>query len=697
VSATTLAPNATSKVTAQHLDRGAYLYVRQSSMRQVLNNTESGQRQYALRQRAIALGWQTEQIVVIDSDQGQSGVSAADREGFQRLVAEVGMGRAGIVLGLEVSRLARNSADWHRLLELCAMSGTLILDEDGLYDPNDFNDRLLLGLKGQMSEAEVHFIRARLRGGQLSKARRGELRMGLPVGLVYDPADKVVLDPDSGVQHAIRHLFETFERTGSARAVVHAFKADGLMFPVRVRTGERKGELAWTALRHWRVLRTLHNTRYAGAFVYGRRRTRKTPEGKTTFQDVPREQWTSLITDAHPGYITFEQYEHNLQALAQNAQAHGQERTAGPAREGPALLQGLVMCGRCGRRMTVRYHLRHGVEVPDYQCMGECIQDAGRRCLGVPGSGVDQTIGQLLLDTVTPLALEVALTVQAELEARAEDADQLRRSHVQRARQRAELARRRYLQVDPDNRLVANTLEADWNEKLRQLAEAQDGYDRARANGHGPLSEQQREKVMALASDFPRLWNDPATPQRERKRMVRLLIEDITLVRDQQITAHLRLKGGQTHTLTLPIPPPVWQARQTDPDTFKLIDRLLDDHTDAQTAELLNHAGRRTGTGQPFSALSVLRLRQDHRLPSHRERLRARGLLTVAEMAQQLGVHTSTIKNWHAAGLLTGHKANEQNERLYEPPTPGDPRLVKHVGWRLKTRETNPSTPGGAV
>lgn len=349
------APNAPSKVSAQHLERGAYLYVRQSSLRQVLNNTESGQRQYALRQRASALGWSSDRIVVINQDQGQSGVSAADREGFQRLVAEVGMGRAGIVLGLEVSRLARNSADWHRLLELCAMSDTLILDKDGLYDPNDFNDRLLLGLKGQMSEAEVHFIRARLRGGQLSKARRGELRMALPVGLVYDPADKVVLDPDTSVQHALRHLFDTFERTGSARAVVHAFNQDGLLFPVRVRTGEHKGELAWMPLRHWRVLRTLHNPRCAGAFAYGRKRTRKTADGKVTFQELPRDQWM-LIQDAHPGYISFEQYERNLTTLQQNAQAHGEERAAGPPRERVALLQGIAICGRCGRRMTVRYH-----------------------------------------------------------------------------------------------------------------------------------------------------------------------------------------------------------------------------------------------------------------------------------------------------------------------------------------------------
>jgi DNA invertase Pin-like site-specific DNA recombinase len=686
-----------TKVTADHLGRDAYLYVRQSTMRQVIENSESATRQYALRQRAVALGWPLDQIVVIDQDQAHSAASAADREGFQRLVAEVGMGKAGIVLGLEVSRLARNNADWHRLLEICGLAGTLILDEDGLYDPTDFNDRLLLGLKGAMSEAELHILRSRLRGGILSKARRGELRTSLPVGLIYDPLGKVTLDPDAAVQGAVRHLLECFERTGSARAVVKEFAAQRLSFPLRIRSGPRKGEIVWAALHHDRVLMVLHNPRYAGAFSFGRRQSQYVG-GKVSVRHLPREQWTALIQDAHPGYISFAQFDANQTRLLANAQARGTERRAGPPREGPALLQGLAICGRCGQRMTVRYHHRRGQAFPAYLCHNESINTATTtRCQTIPGAGVDHAVAALLLDTLTPVALEVALTVAAELDTRAHEADKLRLTHVERARYEAELARRRYLAVDPENRLVANTLEADWNEKLRCLTDAQDDYDRARANGNGRLSEEHHEKVMALASDFPRLWNDPATPQRERKRMVRLLIEDITLVRDQQITAHARLKGGQTHTLTLPIPPPVWQARQTDPDTFKLVDRLLDDHTDGETAALLNQAERRTGTGQPFSALSVLRLRQDHHLPSHRDRLRARGLLTVAEMAKRLCVHTSTIKNWHAAGLITGHKANEQNEQLYEPPAPGDPRLVKRAGWRLKSRETNPSTPGGAV
>jgi DNA invertase Pin-like site-specific DNA recombinase len=686
-----------SKVTASHLARTAYLYVRQSTLRQVVSNTESGQRQYALRQRAAALGWPAERIVVIDQDQGQSGASAADRAGFQRLVAEVGIGRAGIVLGLEVSRLARNNADWHRLLEICALSETLILDEDGLYDPGEFNDRLLLGLKGTMSEAELHFLRARLRGGILSKARRGELPLPLPVGLVDDPAGKVALDPDQGVQQALRHLFQTFERTGSARAVVQAFNQEGLRFPARVRSGKRKGELVWMPLRHWRVLRTLHNPRYAGAFVYGRRRARKTPEGKTTLQELPREQWTTLIPDAHPGYISFEQFERNQRLLAGNAHAYGAERAAGPAREGPALLQGLVVCGRCGRRMTVRYHQRRGALVPDYQCIGESIQGGGPRCQTIPGQSVDVAIGQLLLDTVTPLALEVALTVQAELEARADEADRLRQSHVERARTRAELARRRYLAVDPDNRLVADTLEADWNDALRALQAAQDEYERASAAAKAALSDEQTTRIRQLAADFPALWANPATPQRERKRIARLLIDDVTLTKTDAIHAHVRLRGGQTRSLTIPLPPPAWKSRQTDPDTLALLDRLLDQHTDAEAAAKLNTAGHRSGEGKPLTARIVLHLRRDHNLPSHAERLRARGLLPLAETAARLGVAPGTIKAWHRAGLLASEKANDKNERLYQPPTPGDPRLVKQQGRRLDEREPIESTPGGAV
>ncbi len=686
-----------AKVTGAHLARTAYLYVRQSTLRQVLTNTESTARQYALRQKATALGWPAEAIVTIDTDQGQSGASAADREGFQRLVAEVSMGHAGIVLGLEVSRLARNNADWHRLLEICAMSGTLICDEDGLYDPTDFNDRLLLGLKGTMSEAELHFIRARLIGGQLSKARRGELQMGLPVGLVYDPAGKVVLDPDTGVQQAIRHVLTLFARTGSARATMQQFNADGLLFPVRVRTGAHKGELAWMPLQHWRVLRTLHNPRYAGAFAYGRRRERLAAGGKKSYQLVPRAQWIALIRDAHPGYLSWDQYETNQRLLLANATAHGADRTAGPAREGTALLQGLAICGRCGRRMTVRYHSRRGVEVPDYQCMNRCIQDGAQRCQTIPGGTLDAAVGALLLDTLTPHALEVALTVQAELDTRAAEADALRRGHVERARHRADLARRRYLAVDPENRLVADSLEADWNDALRALQAAREDYDRASAAATATLTDELKARIHSLATDFPALWSNPNTQQRDRKRMVRLLVDDVTLHKTDRIHLHVRLRGGQTHSLAIPIPPTSWQARQTRPDTLATLDRLLDTHTDAETADALNTAGHRSGQNKPFTAGIIVHIRHKYHLPSHADRLRAQGLLTANELAQRLHVHRSTIKNWTRAGILNSDKANDKNERLYQPPIPGDPRLTTRQGSPLRKRVHTPPAPGGAI
>ena len=661
------------KVTAEHLRRGAYLYVRQSTLKQVLTNTESTHRQYDLRGRAIALGWAAEQVVVIDTDQGQSGASATDRDGFQRLVAEVSMGRAGIVLGLEVSRLARNNADWHRLLEICALSGTLILDEDGLYDPCNFNDRLLLGLKGTMSEAELHLLKGRLRGGVLSKARRGELIQPLPVGLVYTPAGKVVLDPDTGVQQAVAHLFATFTATGSALATVKAFKSQNLRFPRRLNSGDRKGELVWGPLEHSGVLRVLHNPRYAGAFFYGRHTHRPAPGGKTTIVTLPRDQWTVLITDAHPGYITWAQFEANQKRLAELAVAHGPDRRHGPPREGPALLQGLAVCGVCGRRMTVRYHTRRGTHLPDYVCQYDGIRTATTICQAIPGAGIDTAIGKLLVDTLTPLALETALVVADELAARADQADRLRASTVQRAQHHAEQARRRYLAVDPTNRLVADTLEADWNNTLRELAEATDAYERAKATA-ATLTDTQRARITALAADFPALWTNPATPLRERKRMVRLLINDVTIRRDKTITVHIRLKGGQDHTLTLPLPLASWQLRKTPPEVVAAIDELAEEHTDSQTAAILEQRGLTSGTGQPLHARLIRQIREAYQIPSHTQRLRAQGLLSLNEIARHLGVASKTVKTWRDKGLLTGRRANDKSEYLYHLPDPNLPR-----------------------
>ena len=434
-----------------------------------------------MRDRAAALGWPLDRIVVIDSDLGQSGASAADREGFQRLVTEVSLGRVGIVLGLEVSRLARNSTDWHRLLELCALTDTLILDEDGLYDPAHFNDRLLLGLKGTMSEAELHVLRARLRGGILSRARRGELKQMLPVGFVHDAQDRVILDPDAQVQGAVRLFFDSFRRTGSCLAVVKEFHAKELLFPRRLRSGAHKGELVWAELLHCRARQIIHNPRYAGAFVFGRTRQRRLPNGKVRSRHVPNEEWI-LLRDAHPGYIGWEEYESNVQRVKGNALAWSAERRRGPAREGTALLQGLVICGSCGERMSVRYHSHHNAQVPSYWCGRRPLQRGGTSpCQTVHGGALDAAIAGIVIEAMTPIAIEAALGVQQELANRQEEADRLRRQHVERAKYEAELAQRRFLRVDPDNRLVADALEADWNQKLRALASAQETYEQAAA------------------------------------------------------------------------------------------------------------------------------------------------------------------------------------------------------------------------
>jgi DNA invertase Pin-like site-specific DNA recombinase len=681
-----MAETSPSKVRSTHLKRDAFLYVRQSTLHQLLHNTESTQRQYGLRQRAVALGWSLDQIHVIDCDLGQSGASAADRVGFQQLVTEVSLGHAGIVLGLEVSRLARNSTDWHRLLELCALSDTLILDEDGLYDCNDFNDRLLLGLKGTLSEAELHFLRARLRGGLLNKARRGELKAPLPVGLVYDEQQQVRLDPDSQVQQTLHLLFATFRRTGAARATVKYFRENQLQFPRRLRSGPRKGDLVWGTLGHSRVLQVLHNPRYAGAFFFGRTRTRPGSRGKVSSPLKDRDDWVALIPDAHPGYITWDEYEENQRRLLAGAQAHGQDRRKSPPGDGPALLQGLAICGVCGRRMSVRYHTRQNQLFPDYTCQRTRIELTEPSCQHIPGHTVDCAIEDLVLATMTPVSLETALAVQQEIVNRQHEAERLQAKQVERAQYEADLARQRYLRCDPHNRLVAATLEADWNTALRALQQAQTEFEQQRQRNALPVTDEVRTRVMALTTDFPAVWRDPRTTDCDRKRLLRLLIEDVTLLKSaQEITLQVRFRGGSTQTLTLPALQNSWQSWTTPPEVVAEIDRLLDDHTDHQVSVVLNQRGFRSGKGAPFSARIVARLRKVYELPDRFTRLRAKGLLTIVELAAKLGVCSGTIKQWHAAGLLTAYAYSEKPEYLYELPT-GDAVPTKQLGRKLSSR-----------
>ena len=668
------------KVTTAHLARDAYLYVRQSSLRQVMHNTESTKRQYALRERAVALGWPIERIHTIDRDLGRSAANAADRDGFQELVTQVAMGQVGIVLGLEVSRLARNNADWHRLIELAALSETLILDEDGIYDPAHFNDRLLLGLKGTMSEAELHVLKARLQGGIRNKARRGELPLPLPIGLVYRSDGEIVLDPDQQIRQSLEWLFATFREAGSAMAVVKRFRSEGLAFPRRIHRGIGKGDLLWGTLNHSRVLQILHNPRYAGAFVYGRTRSLRTAELHSTQVKVAREDWPILIPNAHVGYIPWQEYERNQEILHRNAGSFANGRRGSVPREGGALLQGRVICGHCGARMRVRYQQVQGALSPYYQCTEASVRQAGKLCQSIRGSHIDEAIGALLLQTVAPAALNVALAVQEEIAHRIRQADTLRATQLEQARYEAELARRRYLKVDPDNRLVADALEADWNERLRCLDTLQQEHERQREADQHLLADDARERIMSLARDFPRVWKDPRTVPIERKRMVSLLLEDITLSKGEEIAVHVRFRGGKTHSFTVPLPLPMSRIRKTPDEVVEMLDRLLDMCTDREAAARLNELGHRNWQGQTFTEKKVSLVRRTYGLRSRYQRLRARGLLNGQELAKQLNVSNTTIHTWGRQGLLQRELYGNAKRCLYVPPTGMVP--VKGYGGR---------------
>ena len=673
------------KVQSHHLQRDAYLYIRQSSMRQVVENIESTKRQYALRGRAMAMGWPDDRVIVIDCDQGESGASAAWREGFRRLVTEVGLGRAGIVMGLEVSRLARNNADWHRLLEICALADTLILDEDGVYDPANFNDRLLLGLKGAMSEAELHVLKARLRGGLLNKARRGEYRCILPTGLVYDEAGNVALDPDAQVRETLAHFFETFSRVGSAHQTIKVFRDEGLRFPSR--HPNDAGKVVFRPLTISTAMRTLNNPRYAGIYAYGRRRFRRTADGHKVERRPQSSDWIACLPNAHPGYITLEQHQENLRTLESNGRGYAVARGS-PPREGPALLQGRAVCGVCGQHFRVRYKykVKRGRLESWYVCDRANSKQAAPSCQSVPGRPVDEAVGRLVAERMTPAAIELALDIRKEIETRQEEADQLRCRAVERAQVEADLAQRRFMMVDPNNRLVADTLEADWNDKLRVLAKAREDRERARHEDRFVLDEAIRDRLRTLTTDFQQLWADPATANRERKRMLAHIIEDVTLLKltGEGITKiHVRFKGGKTETLTTLNPKSHAAQIRTKPEIVDLIDQLLEHHIYSEIADILDERGFRPGGSARlgrgdgrFTAKRVAYLMHAYGLCSRYDRLRKRGMLNRKEMADRLGIHEQTVERWARHGILNAHLYNDNGRQLYEVPGPNVP--AKH-------------------
>jgi hypothetical protein len=460
--------------------------------------------------------------------------------------------------------------------------------------------------------------------------------------------------------------------------VVKEFHAKELLFPRRLRSGAHKGELVWAELLHCRARQIIHNPRYAGAFVFGRTKHRRLPSGKYSSRQVPSEEWI-LMRDVHPGYIAWDDYLSNQQRVKGNALAWSTERHRGPAREGTALLQGLVLCGSCGERMSVRYHSHHNAQIPTYWCGRHPLQRGEHGlCQTVHGGALDAAISDIIIEAMTPLAIEVALGVQQELANRQEEADRLRHQHVERAKYEAELAQRRFLKVDPDNRLVADALEADWNAKLRALAAAQEAYDKAAAADATVVTDTERAQLMALATDFPRLWRNPRTQMKDKKRMLRLLIEDVTLNKGDTLHVDIRFAGGATRSLDLPLPKSCVELRTTDAAVVQEIDRLIDTYTDKEIAELLNERGVRTVVTTPWTAARVGRLRHIYQLTDRRTRLLAQGLLTPQAVAAKYDVLVCTVHKWRRRGLLRAHPINDRGDFLYEIPPEDLPAKFTH-------------------
>jgi DNA invertase Pin-like site-specific DNA recombinase len=639
-----------------------------------LTNTESTQRQYALRDEAVALGWPIERVHTIDEDLGRSGARAQDRDGFQYLVSEVALGHAGIVLGLEVSRLARSNADWQRLLELCALADCLIADEEGVYDPAHFNDRLLLGLKGTMSEAELHVLKARLHGGKRNKAARGALAVSLPIGLVFNAAGAVVLDPDVRIQATFRLIFDTFRQTASVSAVADRLRRDGCLFPRRIRSGPRRGQVIFGPVDASRIPDILRNPRYAGAYVYGRTRTAPTPFSKRNVIALAPEQWPVLIPNAHPGYLSWEAFESNQQIL-QNILTQYQRTHLRGRQASEALLQGRVLCGTCGTRMWVRDSLLHGQRVSYYYCHDRAAERPGKPCRWIRAGEIDAAICVLLPQAVTAARLASAVAVQDELTQRLEQAQAARRRELQQARHGAELKRRRFLNCDPDHRLVADALEGDWNEALRRLDALQQKQKLQPHAEQGPWDEKTRARLSSLADHLPRIWNDPRTAPRERQRMLGLLVEDVTLIEGDPIAVQVRFRGGRTTSLTVPHPRPAARVCQVAPELIRELDQFLQSASDAEAAARLNTLGYRNWHGQPFTALGVTHLRQRAGLKTRFERLRAQGFLTAREIAAQLGIYVGYAYQLGRAGVLSTQHYGRGRRCLFAPP---DGTLVIH-------------------
>jgi DNA invertase Pin-like site-specific DNA recombinase len=659
----------TEKILPRHWERLAVVYVRQSTMQQVLEHQESTRLQYGLVRRAVAWGWPESRVLVIDDDLGRSGTSAEGRHGFQRLVAEVGLDHVGLILGVEMSRLARSSKDWHQLLEICALFGTLIADLDGIYDPSQYNDRLLLGLKGTMSEAELHLLKQRLYQGTLQKARRGALRFALPLGYVHNPAGEVGYDPDAQVQHVVRLIFRKFDELGTLHALLRYLRQHNITVGVRLREGPAKGTLEWRRPNRMTLQNMLKHPLYAGTYAYGRRQVdpRKKQPGRPSTGRVmrPRHAYHAFLKEHVPAYITWAQYERNLARLEAN---RARAETIGAVRHGPSLLAGLVVCGLCGRRMQVRYGGPNTLH--SYTCNRLATDYGGDYCQYLPGEPVDAFVSQWVLTALEPAALALSLEATARLEQERQDLDRLWHQRLERGAYEAERAARHYHLIEPEHRLVARQLAKDWEDALLAQRQLQEDYARFVQAQPPLLSRTEREAIEQLAQNIPALWHAPTTTMAERKEIVRQIIQRVIVAgegRSERLQITIEWVGGG-RTTGLTTRPISRIAHLSDyPRLCERIRTLVQEGcTITQITAVLAHEGFRSPKhARPFSRQSVIELMR--RLGVHQPRRHRRLPLQahewwLSDLERELGKSNSTLHQWRKRGWLQA-RWHDQSKR----------------------------------
>lgn len=679
--------SSSSKISGVHLERLALIYVRQSTLAQVRNNQESTNRQYGLVDVAAGMGWDASRIVVIDDDLGVSGRSASARRGFQEVISRVCLGEVGAIFGLEISRLARSSADLQRLLEFCSVTDTLVVDADGVYDIRSFNDRLLLGLKGTMSEAELHILAGRLQESRRAAARRGELRFPLPVGYVRNEEGNTVMDPDDEIRAAVADVFTAFQAAGSALGVVRTF--GDRRFPHRAYGGVWAGEVRWGRITHPSVLGMLANPAYAGTYVFGRYRRRRLVDSDGTIRsrtiELPIDQWAVVLHDHHPAYIGWESFLDNRQKLAANATSAG----ARPPREGSALLQGILLCGGCGLSMTVTYRAWG----PWYSCThSHAMRMHTIGCRTIKADVVDAAVAERVLTRVTAEEIGLAFAASDEVENRQRRGRRALELAVERAQYEAARAERAFHLCEPENRLVARSLEQRWEARLLALADAEAALARADSEAV-PLPP--RGELEALARDLPRLWNASTTSPRDRKRLLRTLISDVTLcfaADNRTVRVGLHWRTGFAEEMFVSRPEP---HGRTAPDAVALIRRCAS-LPDKVVANELASAGVTTGFGKPFGPEAVRWVRKRYGIAGRgRATMAGSSHRSVRDTAREFAVTDKTVYEWIRRGLLDAHR--DPAGRLCVPAAARRPAPPTTACTGRRPRSGSDIGEGGAV